>query len=1400
MNLDEIESFPSFRAGSTSMNRLSPDPYGRWGETDQSAKKNLEQVRKAARQLPGSPYLYTIVPQRSHQRSSPGKGYYIYVLTPDGEVIGGLDIDDHGKMFEVDKIQVLPKYQGQGLGMSLYGIALSILKKPLVAGTAQTPDSQRAWLRLSQIPGVQVMGLLQMRRGLEPFYKWKVDELGAKPWIRVGNHQLYLFPVTAGKKRMKVAQPKVHKIYGRDTDELYTTMIAFYNQQPVLESVQPTVVQENPNAEISQHKKLDRVLIRLCEMLQAAPHPKFGMVAAAVIDPDNRIVAALNRRLSQTKNLHAEPAAMQAYEKRYGAIPDGSIIVTTLSPCAEPMAERQGQACVERINQSNVHKVYCGYMDHTQHEGLTELREFTLEETANPDIRRLCKKYADTFLEDDLQEVKIDNRKGAGAVPFNQEIDYMGLRVGMTPQMFLKLALPLDVQPSDQKTIDRLNQIKDTQGFGAPFLYIEIPEQWFDGDFSKLARVSSHDGRHRMLSILASEGNDPVEVHLLLRNGLRRRDLTDQMIERLQAGMISQTGAAVRGPVFAADTQGFAEDYDPNGTPPGPEFKPTMPAGTVKVDVSDVYDWYKLGQHISNLKGLGKHDFGQGPPSTIFSFGSEEEEHKYIKDLEKTGLTTTDIDPVDPNQPRGMPRQKTDPTYNVGESATNITELWTQPYELTSRVTGPANMEYYFDTKDNRSGRIVFDSVLDTDQGGLHAILVIVHFYIDNVYHTSGKGDAVAIFSTVVAACRDYLRRYKPPVVAFETDDPKKRNLYVKMAGMFPDYVVYPYPQWGQDPIVGDVIFDSLMDGNAKDAVVLHRRNYDPEKTRMYIDEQEPSNDTAISLSKLGKFHRGADTLAEFVPERAAAQYALHPDKWESTFYSLTNKDSDKLKYYGPKKISIPPGTLVGDMAIANKFYRAKTAEEKQQYAELYRQSLKPYPVDVSEYRMPELLIPQQGVAEDQVNGIKLKVHQDDDGLIVKALANGKTLGYAEFFFDKEGNLDPQDLTVLDPYQKQGIAKAMYDHVKSLGYNIVRSWSQTSAGKGFWDKHRGEDVKMWEQSVAEGSPNFNREWDEATRYPEFVNLGKEKWIELVSKGKPVTVTRKNVNKINNTDAADPKSFKLLDPEKQKRVLAQLANGDVEMPIVARYSDGYLELIGGNTRLTAQMAKDGQAKVWLFNVPEELTQGVAENFADGKVKGKSRPGRVKRAGASCNGSVTDLRRRAKNASGEKAKMYHWCANMKSGRSKNNESQDTAAPISPQAWIDQIHDMYPQTWQNNHVMPMGGEGEDQQFAMFELVPSTSKKNAVDIKWFQAYPLRQGVGSRAMQHLQQLAREADITLTLYPWDKGRVSQAKLMKFYRGQGFQPTVKGSKNMFWSPDKALESGLMESWQAFKNSK
>jgi len=79
-------------------------------------------------------------------------------------------------------------------------------------------------------------------------------------------------------------------------------------------------------------------------------------------------------------------------------------------------------------------------------------------------------------------------------------------------------------------------------------------------------------------------------------------------------------------------------------------------------------------------------------------------------------------------------------------------------------------------------------------------------------------------------------------------------------------------------------------------------------------------------------------------------------------------------------------------------------------------------------------------------------------------------------------------------------------------------------------------------------------------------------------------------------------------------------------------------------------KDHKFERTAKEIKQHMQEPATENFADGKVKGKSKPGRVKKSGASCNGTVTQLRKRAKNSSGEKAKMYHWCANMKSGGPK------------------------------------------------------------------------------------------------------------------------------------------------------
>ncbi len=105
----------------------------------------------------------------------------------------------------------------------------------------------------------------------------------------------------------------------------------------------------------------------------------------------------------------------------------------------------------------------------------------------------------------------------------------------------------------------------------------------------------------------------------------------------------------------------------------------------------------------------------------------------------------------------------------------------------------------------------------------------------------------------------------------------------------------------------------------------------------------------------------------------------------------------------------------------------------------------------------------------------------------------------------------------------------------------------------------------------------------------------------------------------------------------------------------------INLIHQRLRVAVERTKDPEKKKRLrsaYNYIKKKKEAskaktkrlAKENFADGKRKGKSRPGRVKRSGASCKGSISSLRRKAKKYGGERGKMYHWCANMKSGKKK------------------------------------------------------------------------------------------------------------------------------------------------------
>jgi hypothetical protein len=239
----------------------------------------------------------------------------------------------------------------------------------------------------------------------------------------------------------------------------------------------------------------------------------------------------------------------------------------------------------------------------------------------------------------------------------------------------------------------------------------------------------------------------------------------------------------------------------------------------------------------------------------------------------------------------------------------------------------------------------------------------------------------------------------------------------------------------------------------------------------------------------------------------------------------------------------------------------------------------------------------------------KLSVSKDADGVAVRATAGGKPLGHAEFFFDDQGRLDPQTVWVDERYHGQGIARDMYDHLKELGYTIVRSWDQTDAGRGFWNKHRGEDARVWEQELSEISRDrLERYLDRAGR-------------QVDTRQERMARARQRLNT----------SYEIYRAEEPTKIVDRF---EADTPADAqRYYQDYIENYNSDVDYDLRFRK---------------STGLEENFADGKKPG--RKGLAKRSGVNCKQSVSKLRSIAKNSSGEKQRMAHWCANMKAGKKK------------------------------------------------------------------------------------------------------------------------------------------------------
>ena len=220
---------------------IYPIPAGQF----RGGKSSLEipqNFKNTLTKLPGgSGFVYTITP-----------GGYVTEITiwdpkgpdyinrhgaqlPLGQLIGKLEISS-ARLFplpgavQVEVITVDEDYRGQGIAKALYGIVLTIMKLPLVAGDAQTPGGRINWVSLASIPGVEVKGYVGLEKyELVPNMPSQAkraeqnidtimgelggDYIGQSP---AGRHifAMDVQPNTTGKELEAYVKTKMSKIYG----------------------------------------------------------------------------------------------------------------------------------------------------------------------------------------------------------------------------------------------------------------------------------------------------------------------------------------------------------------------------------------------------------------------------------------------------------------------------------------------------------------------------------------------------------------------------------------------------------------------------------------------------------------------------------------------------------------------------------------------------------------------------------------------------------------------------------------------------------------------------------------------------------------------------------------------------------------------------------------------------------------------------------------------------------------------------------------------------------------------------------------------------------------------------------------------------------------------------------
>jgi hypothetical protein len=188
--------------------------------------------------------------------------------------------------------------------------------------------------------------------------------------------------------------------------------------------------------------------------------------------------------------------------------------------------------------------------------------------------------------------------------------------------------------------------------------------------------------------------------------------------------------------------------------------------------------------------------------------------------------------------------------------------------------------------------------------------------------------------------------------------------------------------------------------------------------------------------------------------------------------------------------------------------------------------------------------------------------------LVVAPEEKSKLMGFVI-----ENNLDSQIAQYFLVFE----SKSDYDTAKdTFGNNNFRSYLVEEIS------NLQLVIPVTTQNVKFTLPNLQYEWKEAERYPEWIAAGKAAWMVAASNGKVAKLSTlvSNVNMLTNFDI----DFYSLNEDKINRFFSAMRKREIEIPILLRFPDAPLEVLGGNTRISGCVHFKIDPTVLVVDVP------------------------------------------------------------------------------------------------------------------------------------------------------------------------------------------------------------------------